>query len=177
MVGKEPTISSKTVFKGYVFNIRIDEIEVAGKLDTREIIEHDGGVGILAVDDNGNAYLVRQYRRGADRVMLEIPAGKLMKDEDVLECAIRELKEEVGITAQTMTYLGKFYPTPAYDTEINYIYLAQGLTFGENNPDEGEELDPVIMPLKELAAKARRAEIEDPKTLTSILWAEKYFDF
>ncbi len=166
----EPTISSQEIFSGRVFNIRVDKIQLPnGGSTTREIVEHNGGVGIIALDDNGYVAMVRQYRKGAEDFLLEIPAGKLAKGEDPLDCAKRELKEETGLTAETYTYLGSYFVSPAYDTEKIHIYLAQGLTQGEASLDPGEYLNAEHIHISDLVKMCLGGEITDGKTAIAIL--------
>ena len=174
MIKKEPTISSEYKFNGFVFDLRVDTIEKkGGGQSTREIIEHNGGVAIIPVDDENNVYMVRQYRRGADEVLLELPAGKLEKGEEPYSCAVRELEEETGFKADKVTYLGFFYVSPAYDTEKIYIYLAQGLTPGEAHLDEEEELEVEKHSLAALVSDVRCGKISDSKTAIGLMLAEK----
>ena len=100
---------------------------------------------------------------------MEIPAGKLEYGEDHLECGKRELKEEIGATAEKMTYLGCIYPTVAYDTEIIHMYMAEGLDFGEQHLDEGEFLDVTKMPLEEAYKMVMENKFPDAKTTAAIL--------
>lgn len=174
MVYKEPTLSSEYRFRGRVINLRIDTIELLqGGKSTREIVEHSGGVGIIPIDDEGNVYMVRQYRRGADCDLLEIPAGKLEEGEQPLTCAIRELEEETGFRAGKMDYMGYFYVSPAYDTEKIHLYLARDLTQGQMHLDDGENLVMEKHELKSLLEMIERGELLDGKTVIALLLVEK----
>ena len=146
----ERPVTQEYKYKGKILNIRVDKAQFPnGKLCTREVCEHCGGVGILPVDDEGNVYLVRQYRYPYDEELLEVPAGKMDHDdsEDHLGCGIRELKEETGFTAENMIYLGEMYPSPGFLTERLYLYLATGLTAGETDFDDDEYISPTRKPL------------------------------
>ena len=112
-----------------------------GKTASRELVAHGGGVGIIAVSEDGDVLMVSQYRIAAREMMLEIPAGKLEKGEDPLECGKRELIEETGYEAEEFTHLGTYYATPGYCEEKLHIYLARGLNFVGQNLDEGEFLN------------------------------------
>ena len=174
MISKEPTIRSEYKFNGFVFDLRVDTIRTKkGGESTREIIEHNGGVGIIPIDDEKNVYMVRQYRRGADEVLLEIPAGKLEKGEEPYSCAVRELEEETGFKASKITYLGFFYVSPAYDTEKIHIYLAQGLTPGAMHLDEEEELEVEKHSFASLLSDVHNGKITDGKTVIGLMLAEK----
>ncbi|MBO7739043.1 MAG: NUDIX hydrolase [Oscillospiraceae bacterium] len=171
----EKTLSSKRVFDGKIVNVRWDSVElVNGKTSFREVVEHAGGVVILAVDENNRAYMVRQFRYPIGRAMLEVPAGKLEKGEDPLEGAVRELREETGLTAEQIIYFGGTYPSPGFCDEQLHIYLALGLTQGEACPDEDEFLNLEVIDLDELAAMIMRGELQDGKSINAIFMAREY---
>ena len=113
--------------------------------------------------------LVRQYRKALSRDILEIPAGKLEEGEEPLWTAARELKEETGYTAGSMEFLGRFYPSVGYTTECIHLFLCRDLTPGDPEPDDTESMETEEYPLGELYQKALRGEIEDGKTLATIL--------
>ena len=147
-----------------------------GKSAVREVIRHVGAVCVVPLTDAGEVICVRQYRYPAGQVMLEIPAGKLdSKWEDRQTAALRELREETGARCERLTSLGAFYPAPAYSDELIDIYLAEGLSVGETDPDEDEFLDVVRVPLRELVDMALRGEIVDAKTQMAVLkvWVMK----
>jgi ADP-ribose pyrophosphatase len=137
----------------------------------REFIKHPGGVCIAAVDEDEQLYMVEQFRYPFGKVLTEVPAGKLEFGEDPEECGRRELKEEVGATADSFEYLGCIYPTVAYDTEIIYMFLARGLHFGEQHLDDGEFLDVKKVPLKEAFRMVMDNELPDAKTQMAVLKA------
>ena len=119
----------------------------------REIIEHNGGVCVAALTDDNEVLMVKQFRYPYGEVIMEIPAGKRdSKDENPLECGMRELEEETGAKAQNFTFLGELYPTPGYCGEVIWMYAATGLTFGEQNTDEDEFLN-VISPYQRETVK------------------------
>jgi len=116
--------------------------------------------------------MVRQYRYPFGKVLLEIPAGKLdSPGEDPLDAAKRELKEETGAKAEEFMFMGEYYPTCAYSTEIIYMYLAKGLSFGETDLDEDEFIEVERIPIKTLFDMVMRGDIRDGKTQTAILKA------
>ncbi|MBE6904001.1 MAG: NUDIX hydrolase [Ruminococcaceae bacterium] len=168
----EKTLGKEYKYKGRIINLRVDDIELPDKQKaTREVIEHNGGVSVVAVTENNEILLVKQYRYPYSEVITEIPAGKLNKGEDLLECAKRELAEETGATAKEWEFLGEVYPTPAYCEEILYIYMAQDLSFGEQNLDEDEFLEVMRLPISEAKRKALSGEFKDAKTIVGILRA------
>lgn len=170
----EKTISSERVYNGKIVKLRVDEVELPdGRRTKREVCDHQGGVGILPIDSDGCAILVRQYRYPYETTLLEIPAGKLEPGEDPLECGVRELKEETGCTAEKFTSLGVIYPTAGYVNEKLYLYLAQGLSSGQACPDEGEFLKVERIPFDELVQLVMEDKIHDAKTVAAALKAAR----
>ena len=169
----EKKLSGEKIFSGRVVDLSIDKVELEdGKITTRELITHPGGVCVVPINENGEIYLVKQFRYPFSSVLLEIPAGKLEKGEDVKVCGMRELNEEIGAEAEYFEYLGCLYPTVAYDTEIIHMYLAKGLSFGEQSLDEGEFIDVVKMPFEQAVEMVMKNEIPDAKTQVAILKAK-----
>lgn len=145
-----------------------------GKPAVREVVLHRGAAAIVPVDDEGNTYLVRQFRAPLKRILLEIPAGKLdAANEDRLLAAKRELREETGFSAERWTHLVDLATTPGFCSEVISLYLARGLTRGETEFDDDEFLDVVKMPFRQAAEMAARGEIEDGKTVSALLLAER----
>ena len=170
----EKTLNEQYAFKGRIINLRVDEVELPnGSKSSREVVEHNGGIGILPIDDEGNAYVVKQWRAPYKRVVTEIPAGKRDGDEDPLDGGIRELKEEIGAKATEITYLGELLPSPGYCGEIIYLYLARGLTFESQELDEDEFLNVEKMPFKKLVDMVMNNEISDAKTIAAVMKADK----
>ena len=171
MIPNETATKKEYVYRGKIINVRRDEVVFPnGKESTREIVEHRGAVAVAAVDEEGCIYLVRQFRYAFGEELLEIPAGKLEEGEETahLEAAIRELREETGLTAQKVDYLGVIYPSVGMLTERIHIYLARGLTQGEMDLDEDEFLNVERIPVRELEAMVRRGEIRDAKTISTL---------
>lgn len=123
----------------------------------------------MAVDEHQQVYLVRQFRKPFDEMLLEIPAGKLEAGEDPLDCARRELTEETGLSADRIEWLATVYPSPGYCSEKLTIFLATGLTQGQACPDDGEHLSCHAYPLDELMGMIERGEIRDAKTQVGLL--------
>ena len=170
----EKTLSRNIIYEGKIFTAACDVVELAdGSTAKRELVFHPGGAGILPVDENGEVTLVRQYRAGAGSVLTEICAGKLERDEDPLECAKRELSEELGLEAGEITPLGYMNATPAYDSERIYIYLAGNLKVVPRHPDDGELLEIVKMPFSAALQAVMDGSFTDGKTQLAILKAEK----
>ena len=169
----ERTLESREVYRGRILRVREDKVSLPnGKTGTREVVEHPGGVGIMALDDDGCAVLVRQYRYAFSRVLTEIPAGKREKGEAPFVTAQRELKEEIGAEAEEWTDLGALIASPGCYGETLYLYLAQELTFGATYPDEDEFLDVLRMPFDQAVEQCMRGELTDAKTVAALLKAK-----
>lgn len=168
-MSKEKTLSSKMLYDGKILQLYKDEVELEnGKTSWREYVRHSGGACVLAVDDEENVYLVRQFRYPYGAETVEIPAGKREKGEDPLVCATRELEEETGLNAEKFELIASVYPTPAYTDEILYLYLATGLTEKAAHLDEGEFLGVEKVPFEIAYKMALNGEIHDSKTLIAI---------
>lgn len=161
----EETLSSDLKFHGRVFDTIVKKVKLAdGSVSTREIVKHNGGACILPVDDEGNCYMVRQFRSPFEEIMLEVPAGKLEIGENPRDCAIRELHEETGFEAGEIIDLGCMICSPGYDSEKIYLYGARNLKFIGEKLDEGEFLHCEKIPLTTLLEMADKGEIKDSKT-------------
>lgn len=168
----EKTLSSRLVYDGGLLKVYRDDVElINGNTAWREVIRHPGAVVVVPIDDEGNIYLVRQFRYPYGKVVLEVPAGKLEFGEAHFPAARRELSEEIGAQAAEWVELGEMLPTPGFCDELQHVYLARGLTFGETHPDEDEFLELVTMPLEEAVAMAVDGRLEDSKTVAAILRA------
>lgn len=170
MVHFEKTLDSQEIYSGRVIRVTVDKVELEnGRTSTREVVHHHGGAGIVALNDKDEVYLVRQYRYALDKELIEIPAGKLEKDEDPFEAAKRELGEEAGLQADTYVDLSPMIPTCGYCSEIIYLYAAKDLHPVGQHLDEDEFLSVFTMPLSEAVEKVLSGEIVDGKTCTAIL--------
>jgi ADP-ribose pyrophosphatase len=168
-------LNSEIVYPGRAFTIRRDTLRLPDGHDTRfDILEHPGSVIILPVDDRGNLLFVRQYRHAARLDLLELPAGTLDKDETPETCARREIREETGMAAGQLEYLGGFYLAPGYSTEYMHVYLATDLRPGPLEADADEFLTVEVVPLATALAMARRGEIPDAKSLAALLLAQSH---
>ena len=172
---REIPTGKEKIYDGHILHVEKWTVTCPnGREAFRELVLHNGAAAIVPVYPNGDTLLVRQYRVAADRVTLEIPAGKLdSASEDPLDCAVRELREETGLSAEQMTHLTTILTTPGFCTEKIAIYLAQGLSQGETDPDEDEFLGLVRMPLEEAFEKVMRGEIHDSKTICGIMMARE----
>ncbi|MEG1858602.1 MAG: NUDIX hydrolase [Pseudoflavonifractor sp.] len=171
----EKTVETKEIFNGAIVRLLVDRAELPnGRITRREVVEHPGGVAILPLDGDDCVTLVRQYRYPFHRVITELPAGKLDPGEDHRVCALRELKEEVGMTPDELIYLGCLYASPGFCTEVLHMYLAKGLHEGACCPDEDEFLERVRMPFDALVEEIMKNEISDAKTVAAVLKAKAY---
>ena len=168
---EEKQLKAEYLYKGKIINLRLDEAEIPnGNTALREVVEHPGGVCVAALTENNELLMVKQFRYPYGEIIWEIPAGKRdRKDENPLECGIRELKEETGAAADNFIFLGEMYPSPGYVNEVIYMYAATGLTFGETCPDEDEFLTVEKVPLENVLEKIMSGEIKDAKTQTAVL--------
>ena len=168
----EKTLASREVYRGRIIRVREDTVLLPnGKEGRREVVEHPGGVGILALDGD-DVLLVRQYRYAFSRVLTEIPAGKREPGEEPSVTARRELKEEIGAEAEKWTELGALIASPGCYGETLYLYLAQELTFGATHPDEDEFLDVLRMSFDQAVEQCMRGELTDAKTVAALLKAK-----
>ncbi|MBR3704648.1 MAG: NUDIX hydrolase [Oscillospiraceae bacterium] len=169
----EKRLSGETVFDGKIMHVRRDIVQLSdGSEAFREVVDHSGGVCVLALDNEGRVLLVSQFRYPHEKVLREIPAGKLEPGEDPAQAARRELKEETGAVAAKWESLGEIYPTPAYCGEIIRMYMARELTFGETKLDEGEFLEVERIDFDVLVGQVLGGEIRDAKTVAAVLKAK-----
>ena len=172
---REKKLSSEEIFDGIILHVVRDTVGLPnGNTAIREVIRHVGAVCVIPVTDNNEVIVERQYRYPVDRVILEIPAGKLdSPDEDRLSAIKRELSEETGYSADEWTEIGDFYGAPAYSDEYITMYLARGLHRGERHLDADEFLDVSAVPLKDLVDEVMNGRISDAKTQVCILKAAR----
>jgi ADP-ribose pyrophosphatase len=169
-------LKSDVIYSGKVFNIKVDQIEYnTGNKAVREVAEHPGGAVVVPVTDDGKIVMVTQHRFPVDKILLELPAGKLSKGEDPKLCAVRELEEETGYKSDNVNELGSIFTTPGYSTEKLWIYLAKDLKPGNHNREEGEfGMQVFELSLKEVEEKINNGEIVDGKTICGIFLAKSY---
>ena len=166
----EKTLKRNVVFEGKLITVRCDDALLPnGKPCRREIVEHPGGAAILCVVD-GKVALVKQFRYAYGEELYEIPAGKLEKGEEPLDTARRELEEETGLVASSLSLLTVLYPSPGYSAEKIHIYEATGLKRGEQHPDSDEFLSVEFIPFNDACNMVARGEIRDAKTVCALLY-------
>jgi len=171
-------LDSKPIYHGKVFDVRIDLVKLPGNRETKfDIVSHAGAVTILPVDEEGNILFIRQYRHAAGEEILELPAGVIDNGETQDACALRELREETGMTAKNVILLGEFYLAPGYSTEYMYVYFAHGLSPAPLPQDEDEQINVERIPIEKAYRMASHGEIRDAKTLAAMLLAHSHFEY
>jgi len=172
-------IKSENIFNGIVFDVKLDILKYdSGNDGRREVIHHNGGSVILPITKDGKLVLIKQFRYPLQEVLIEAPAGKLEIGEDPMECATRELTEETGYTAKKITSLGKISTSPGFCDEILYLYLAQNLTEGEHNREEGEYgMEIFEYNLTEVDELIKSGKIIDSKTIAVIYHYKSFYLF
>jgi ADP-ribose pyrophosphatase len=161
-------IESKKVYDGEV-SMRCDKFSINGRTVDKEIVEHLPSVGIIAVEGD-SIFLVSQYRRAADRTLLEIPAGKIEEGETPMQAAKREMDEEIGYAGTLKPFL-KWYLAPGYDTELMHLFIAKNLRkiARRRQMDEDEDIVVRKVMLDAAVKKCFSGEIIDAKSIAAIL--------
>ena len=173
----EKTVEESIIYEGKIVTVHRDRAELPnGRITLREVVEHPGGVVILALHEDETVDLVRQFRYPVGRVLTERPAGKLEKGEDPRLAALRELEEETGLRAGELTGFGAIYVSPGISTELLHMYLARDLRPGTLHPDEDEFLERSRVPFSELYESVLRGENEDAKTVALVLRVRAWLD-
>jgi len=167
------TLSSKTIYKGKVFDIRVDEVREGDVEYTRDVVVHKGSAVVLPMFDDGTVALVRQYRHAAGEYLLELCAGTLEEGESPETCAARELEEELGLRAEKLEKISEFYVSPGFLTEKMHLYLATGLTETQQKPEDDEILTIERHPLSDLIEMVDDSRITDAKTIIGLMSIER----
>jgi ADP-ribose pyrophosphatase len=169
----EKTLNVRKIYEGKILDLEEVEVQLPdGKSSKREIVRHNGAVAIIAYKDEDTVLFVEQYRKSIEKVLLEIPAGKIEKGEDVMVCAMRELEEETGYKSDNFTYLGKIVASPGFCDEYIHICKAEELYPGDGTLGDEDE----FIGLKEIRASEvrdmiRDGRIEDAKTICAFMMA------
>ncbi len=171
---REETIESREIYSGKILTLRVDRVRLPnGKESTREVVVHRGAITAVPLLDDGQVVMVRQFRQAAGETLLELPAGTLEPGEDHVECARRELQEEINYTPNRLTLLFASYLAPGYSSELLYTYLAEDLVKAEGQSDADEFLEIVTIPLDEAVEMVSRKQIKDAKSICGILMAQR----
>jgi ADP-ribose pyrophosphatase len=170
MLKREKTLSTKQIYQGRAVNIRVDTVEKAsGTKTTREVVEHSDCVAIVALDEQGNILLVRQFRHAVDRFLLEIPAGGIDPGEEPLDSVRRELQEEVGYFPRKIDKSGGFYATPGYGTEYLHCFVATDLVPARLVAEDTDDIELVRVSPAEIPRLIASGEICDAKSIAALL--------
>lgn len=168
----EKLTNSERLFEGKIINLRRDEVILPnGRTGMREVVEHPGAVAIVPLTTEGNVILVRQFRHPIGQVILEVPAGKLDSGEDPAACAVRELAEETGFTANMLRKLTSMYTTPGFSNEIIHVYLAEDLIESDKHPDEDEFINTEVFTPEQIHQMITSGELCDAKSLVALCLA------
>jgi len=167
---RERTIKSKRIFSGRLLGLRDDTVRLeTGKISRREICEHPGAVAVVAVTGKKEIVLIRQFRKPAERVLLEIPAGLFNKGESLAAAAKRELAEETGYTARKIKKVFSAYMSPGYSTEVLHYFFASGLELSAQHYEEDEDIRVEVMPIARAMRMVKKGQVRDNKTIVGIL--------
>lgn len=174
---KETRLDTTLVYEGDFIRVHKDSVQLPdGTASSREYIAHPGAVAVLALLDNGNLVLERQFRYAPQREFIELPAGKIDAGEDILHTAQRELLEETGYVACEWTHLATAWPCIGYADERMEYFLARGLIQQEQKLDSGEFLEVFELSLAEAIEWIRIGKINESKTIVGLFWLEKYLN-
>src|ERR1700689_3475102 len=171
---KVEVISSKLSYEGPLFRVYTDEIVENGREVSRDVVRHNGSVVILAIDDSKNKrdpmiVMERQYRHAAKEYLLEVPAGKMEEGEDALAGAKRELMEETGFQAKRWRKMVRYFASPGFLGEWMQVFIAEGLTLREAQPEYDEQIEIQMIPLSKLLSMIEEGKVHDGKTLISVM--------
>ena len=171
---KVEVISSKLSYEGPLFRVYTDEIVENGRKVSRDVVRHNGSVVILAIDDTKSkrdpmVVMERQYRHAANEYLLEVPAGKMEEGENPLAGAKRELLEETGFKAKRWRKMARYFASPGFLGEWMQVFIAEGLTLGDSQPEYDEQLEIEMIPLSRLLRMIEEGKIYDGKTLISVM--------
>ncbi|HJB78121.1 MAG TPA: NUDIX hydrolase [Candidatus Nosocomiicoccus stercorigallinarum] len=164
----EKKLSKKDIYNGKIIDVNVYDVELPnGEASKREVVYHQGAVGIIAVHD-GYMYFVKQYRIATEEVLLEIPAGKIEPEDDAEKTAFKELKEETGLVAEDVKKLHEFYVSPGFSNEKIHLFEAKGLSLNQQQLDDDEFLELEKIELSQLEEKLRNGTFKDAKTVVGV---------
>ncbi|AJA47993.1 ADP-ribose pyrophosphatase [Clostridium pasteurianum DSM 525 = ATCC 6013] len=167
----EDTVCEKNLYKGKVIELYLQKVRLSnGKCSDREIVKHPGGVAIIAFKDKETILMVEQYRKPLERVLIELPAGKIELGERTEECGKRELEEETGYKAREFTYLGKIATSPGFCNEYIYFYKAEDLYKGKLDRDEDEFINIKEVKINDIKEMIIKGIIIDAKTISAFMY-------
>lgn len=165
-------LSKTTVFKGHAFQVENLLVRLPDERQRNyDLVRHNDSVTILPLDQDDNLWFVTQFRMGSARPLLELPAGVMHSDEHPIDCARREIREEIGMAADSLDLLGAIYLAPGYSSELNHIYLARQLYPAPLEMDDDEFLQVRQIPVGQISALVQRGELQDSKSLAALFLA------
>lgn len=165
----EKTLHKESIYKGAIIDLEVHDIELPdGQTSKRELVYHNGAVAVCAINPDNQVILVRQYRKPAEKTLLEIPAGKLEINEERESAAKRELEEETGYIAENLELITEMYGSPGFSNEKISIYLAKDLKIGEMNLDDDEFIEIETYNIEEITVMLQNKEIKDAKTIIAL---------
>jgi ADP-ribose pyrophosphatase len=170
MLKPEKKLSTQQIYQGRAVNVRVDTVEKAsGTKTTREVVEHSDCIAVVALDEQGNLLLVRQFRHAVDRFLLEVPAGGIDPGEEPIDSVRRELQEEIGYFPRKIDSLGGFYATPGYGTEYLRCFVATDLVPARLVAEDTEDIELVRVSPEEIPKLITSGEICDAKSIAALL--------
>lgn len=170
MLKPEKTLATQQIYQGHAVNMRVDTVEKAsGKKTTRDVVEHSDCVAVVALDEQDNVILVRQFRYAVDRFLLEIPAGGIDTGEEPIDSVRRELQEEIGYFPRKIDKLGGFYSIPGYGTEYLHCFLATDLVPSRLMAEDTDDIELVRVSPDQIPQLIASGEICDGKSVAALL--------
>ena len=170
----EETIKSEHIYSGRVLNLRVDTVKGPNGITTREIVDHSQAVTIIPFKEPDTVYLIHQFRKAVDRILIEAPAGCMELNEVPLKAAKRELQEETGFKAEHFHKLGEMYMAPGFCNEYMHYFVASGLTAGDTSFDADETMELKSYSIDQIMALIKNKEIIDAKTVMGIYFLNEY---
>lgn len=170
-------VAHQEVYKGKIVTLHVDTIrQASGSTTVREVVLHPGGVTAIPVLEDGRILLIRQFRYPVGKFILELPAGKLDSGQTPADTVARELEEEIGYSAGSLTHESTFYTTPGFSNESIHFFIARNLTPTTQSLEEGEHITVEAYTLPECLEMIKNGEIRDGKTILGILWYQMKVD-
>jgi len=164
-----PPEKRKQIYRGRVVTLNLETTTLPNGVTIElEVIRHQGAAAAVPLTGDGNVLLIRQYRHAAGGYIYELPAGKIDPGEEPLACAAREVEEETGRRASSITPMLSFYTTPGFTDEVIHLFLATGLSPGTQNLERDEVLEVVEMPLEQAIHRIADGTIRDAKTIIGL---------
>jgi len=162
-------LSRKEAMHGHAFNVSSVELRMPdSRIRQYDLVDHPDSVTIIPVDSNGDIWFVEQYRVGSQSKLIELPAGVIDEGETPLACANREIREEIGMAAQAMDYIGAVYLAPGYVNEKNHIFLATNLVAAPLQHDDDEFIATKIFAEKKIDTLIQNGQLIDSKSIAAL---------